>query len=68
MIEAYIKPDYSLRFYKKVEQYLIAAFLMVDVGSNFEKGVGSLVLSIDCTCKLICLILGTRVEAVYNED
>lgn len=41
---------------------------MVNVRIDFEKGVGSELLSIDCAGELICLILGTRVEAVYNED
>lgn len=34
---------------------------------DFKKGVGSVFLSIDAL-QLICLIMGTRVEAVYNED
>lgn len=40
----------------------------MDIGTDSEKGVGSTLLSIDCAWELICLILGTRVEAVYNED
>lgn len=35
---------------------------------DFEKRSQSGFLSIDYACELICLILGTRVEAVYNED
>lgn len=40
----------------------------MNVGIDSEKRVGLGLLSIDCAWKLICLILGTRVEAVYNED
>lgn len=70
VIVAHSKSDYGLRFDKKVSRKYEVHFLcfFMDIGTDFEKGVGSALLSIDCAWELICLILGTRVEAVYNED
>lgn len=53
----------------KAKQYLLGASgILVNVCVGSEKKAWSGFLSIDCASELICLILGTRVEVVYNEE
>lgn len=64
----YIKSNKILDYVRdENHNYSVSWFLMND-RLEFEKEAGPWPLSIDCALELICLILGTRVEAVYNED